>query len=118
MGLKVLARQIVECYEKLSIRKHETATVSGLPPRQMHIVEIIDTEKSLRIKELVKELCMTPETLIVTVGRFEKRHIERKPHEADRRSFCVVLSAAGQKHFIKHHKFHLKLTEDIASGIV
>ena len=56
--------------------------------------------------------------MTVTVDRLEKKGlIERKPHETDRRSFRVVLTAEGQKHFIKHHKFHLKLTEEIASGL-
>ena len=118
MTVKALARQIVEFYEKLSSWEHEVVRGSDLTPGQMHAIEIIGHEQSLRMKELAEKLGVTTGTLTVTVDRLERKGlIERTPHETDRRSFRVVLTAAGEDHFARHHEFHLKLTEEIAAGL-
>jgi len=118
MTVKGLARQIVEFYEKLSNWEHEVVRGSDLTPGQMHAIEIIGHEKSLRMKELAGKLGVTTGTLTVTADRLERKGlIERKPHETDRRSYRVVLTEAGNEHFARHHEFHLKLTEEIASAL-
>ncbi|HEX9777311.1 MAG TPA: MarR family transcriptional regulator [Geopsychrobacteraceae bacterium] len=118
MTVKGLARQIVEFYEKLSSWEHEVVRGSDLTPGQMHAIEIIGHEKSLRMKELAEKLGVTTGTLTVTADRLERKGLlERRPHESDRRSYRVVLTAAGEKHFEQHHEFHLKLTEEIASAL-
>lgn len=118
MAVKKLARQIVEFYEKLSNWEHEVVRGSDLTPGQMHAIEIIGHENSLRMKELAQKLGVTTGTLTVTVDRLERKGlIERKPHETDRRSYRVVLTEPGEKHFARHHEFHLKLTEEIASTL-
>ena len=116
MPVKDLARSIVEFYEKLSSWEHEVVRGSDLTPNQMHAIEILGHEKSLRMKELAEKLGVTTGTLTVTVDRLEQKGlIERQPHETDRRSHRVVLTAEGKKHFRKHHEFHVKLTEEIVS---
>lgn len=116
MAVKNLARNIVEFYEKLSSWEHEVVRGSDLTPNQMHAIEIIGHEKSLRMKELAERLGVTTGTLTVTVDRLEQKGLlERQPHETDRRSYRVVLTPAGKKHFAKHHEFHVKLTEEIVS---
>jgi len=116
MEVKELARNIVEFYEKLSSWEHEVVRGSNLTPNQMHAIEIIGHEKSLRMKELAERLGVTTGTLTVTVDRLEQKGlIERQPHETDRRSYRVVLTPSGKKHFKKHHEFHVKLTEEISS---
>ena len=116
MAVKELARDIVEFYEKLSSWEHEVVRGSDLTPNQMHAIEIIGHEKSLRMKELAEKLGVTTGTLTVTVDRLEQKGlIERQPHETDRRSYRVVLTPAGKGHFKKHHEFHVKLTEEIVS---
>ncbi|PLX72044.1 MAG: MarR family transcriptional regulator [Desulfuromonas sp.] len=118
MQVKELARTIVEFYEKLSSWEHEVVRGSDLTPGQMHAIEIIGHEKSLRMKELAEKLGVTTGTLTVTVDRLEQKGlIKRRPHESDRRSYRVVLTAEGEKHFARHHEFHLKLTEEIASAL-
>ncbi len=113
-----LAQHIVEFYEKLSSWEHEVVRGSDLTPNQMHAIEIIGHEKSLRMKELAEKLGVTTGTLTVTVDRLERKGlIERRPHETDRRSYLIVLTEAGEVHFAKHHEFHLKLTEEIASAL-
>lgn len=116
MAIKELARNIVEFYEKLSSWEHEVVRGSELTPNQMHAIEIIGHEKSLRMKELAEKLGVTTGTLTVTVDRLEQKGlIERHPHETDRRSYRVILTPDGEKHFAKHHEFHIKLTEEIVS---
>jgi DNA-binding MarR family transcriptional regulator len=118
MAMKELARNIVEFYEKLASWEHEVVRGSDLTPGQMHAIEIIGHEKSLRMKELSEKLGVTTGTLTVTVDRLEQKGlIERKPHETDRRSYRVVLTGTGEKHFVRHHEYHLKLTEEIASAL-
>lgn len=118
MAVKDLARSIVEFYEKLSSWEHEVVRGSDLTPNQMHAIEIIGHEKSLRMKELAEKLGVTTGTLTVTVDRLEQKGlIERQPHETDRRSYRVVLTPEGKKHFKKHHEFHVKLTEEIVSAL-
>lgn len=118
MSVKELARDIVEFYEKLSSWEHEVVRGSDLTPNQMHAIEIIGHEKSLRMKELAEKLGVTTGTLTVTVDRLEQKGlIERQPHETDRRSYRVILTPSGKKHFKKHHEFHIKLTEEIVSAL-
>ena len=73
MEVKGLAREIVEFYEKLSSWEHEIVRGSDLTPNQMHAIEIIGHEKSLRMKELAGKLGVTTGTLTVTVDRLEKK---------------------------------------------
>ena len=116
MAVKDLARHIVEFYEKLSSWEHEVVRGSDLTPGQMHAIEIIGHERSLRMKDLAEKLGVTTGTLTVSVDKLERKGlILRKPHETDRRSYRIVLTDAGEEHFAKHHEFHLKLTEEIAS---
>lgn len=116
MAVNELTRNIVEFYEKLSSWEHEVVRGSDLTPNQMHAIEIIGHEKSLRMKELAGRLGVTTGTLTVTVDRLEQKDlIERQPHESDRRSYRVVLTPEGKKHFKKHHNLHVKLTEELVS---
>lgn len=118
MEIKQLARQIVEFYEKLSSWEQEVVRGSGLTPNQMHAIEIIGHEKSLRMKELAEKLGITTGTLTVTVDRLERKGlITRQPHETDRRSYRVELTEEGMRHFCQHHQYHLKLTEEIAAAL-
>ena len=118
MTVNDLARSIVEFYEKLSSWEHEVVRGSDMTPNQMHAIEIIGHEKALRMKELAERLGVTTGTLTVTVDRLEQKGlIERQPHETDRRSYRVVLTPDGKKHFKKHHEFHVKLTEEIVSTL-
>lgn len=111
--LEKLSHQLIEFYEKISSWEHSVVKGTGLSPAQMHAIEIIGHEKSLRMKELAAKMGVTTGSLTVMVDRLEQNgFMERKPHETDRRSFLVVLTDKGRKHFQKHHRLHLKLTQD------
>ncbi len=111
-----LASLIIEFYEKISSWEHATVKGSGLTPAQMHAIEIIGQEKSLRMKELAQKMGVTTGTLTVMVDKLEGLgHLERKPHEKDRRSFKVRLTSKGRRQFNKHRQFHLNLAQDIVA---
>lgn len=118
MAIDHLAHAIVVFYEKLSSWEQEIVRDSGLTPGQMHAIEILGHEQPLRMKELAEKLGVTTGTLTVGVDRLEQKGlIARRPHETDRRSYRVVLTAAGHEQFTRHHDFHLKLTEDLAAAL-
>ena len=111
--LERLSHQLIELYEKISSWEHSVVKGTGLSPAQMHAIEIIGHEKSPRMKELAEKMGVTTGSLTVMVDRLEQKgFLERRPHESDRRSFLVVLTDKGRKHFKKHHQYHLKLTQD------
>lgn len=116
--MKQLAQQIIEFYEKLSSWEQAVVKGSELTPGQIHAVEIIGHEESLRMKELAEKLGITTGTLTVMVDKLEQKGlIRRRPHESDRRSYLIELTPAGRKHFISHHEYHLQLTEEITSAL-
>lgn len=118
MEIDKLAHQIIEFYEKISSWEHAVVKGTGLSPAQMHTIEIIGHEKSLRMKELAEKISITTGTLTVMIDRLEKQgHVKRVPHEQDRRSFLVVLTKKGEKQFNKHHELHVKLTEEITGAL-
>ena len=116
--LEKLAPLMIEFYEKFSSWEHSVVKESGLSPAQMHAIEIIGHEQSLRMKELAEKMGVTTGTLTVMVDRLERNgFLSRKPHEQDRRSYLVVLTDKGKEHFEQHHQFHLRLTEDISASL-
>ncbi len=114
--MKQLTQQIIEFYEKLSSWEHAVVKGSELSPGQIHAIEIIGHEESLRMKELAEKLGITTGTLTVMVDKLEQKGLlRRRPHESDRRSYLIELTAAGREHFVSHHEYHLQLTEEITS---
>lgn len=116
--LEELSHLIIGFYEKISSWEHSVVKGTGLSPAQMHAIEIIGQEKSLRMKELAEHLGVTTGSLTVMVDRLEQNgFLTRRPHESDRRSLLVTLTDKGRKHFKKHHQYHLKLTQDILAAL-
>ena len=102
----------------MSSWEHAVVKESGLTPAQMHAIEIMGHQESLRMKELAQKLGVTTGTLTVMIDRLEQNDlILRKPNENDRRSIVLVLTKKGQKYFKEHHKLHLELTSEITSSL-
>ncbi|WDN88600.1 hypothetical protein BuS5_01568 [Desulfosarcina sp. BuS5] len=116
--IEKLSSILIELYEKMSSWEHAVVKESGLTPAQMHAIEIMGHQESLRMKELAQKLGVTTGTLTVMIDRLEQNDlILRKPHENDRRSIVLVLTKKGQKYFKEHHKLHLELTSEITSSL-
>lgn len=113
-----LTKNIVEFYEKLSSWETSVVRDKGITLQQMHTLEILGISGPLRMKELAGKIGVTTGTLTVMVDRLEKNgHVARKPHEKDRRSILVELTAQGAKISKEHHELHNGLTREIVSGL-
>lgn len=114
MSVEVISHQLIELYDKISSWEHSVIRGTGLTPAQMHAVEILGHHPDLRMKELAARLGITTGTLTVTVDNLEQKGlVSRTPHEHDRRSWRIVLTADGEEMFKMHDRFHLEFTRDI-----
>lgn len=118
MDIKNLSKIIVEFYEKLSSWEESVVKDSGLTTTQAHMIEIVGHAKSIKMKDLAEKTGVTTGTLTVAVDRLEKKNmLVRKPHEKDRRSYLIELTKGGEARFREHHNFHIKMTEELVSGL-
>lgn len=116
MKVRELARQIVEFYEKISSWETSVVRESGLTTSQMHTIEIIGHEGSLRMRELADRKGVTTGTVTVTVDRLEKEgYLKREANKSDRRSYVITLTEKGEELYRRHHEFHVGLTEEMAA---
>jgi len=113
-----LSHQLVEFYEKISSWEQDVVKSSGLSTAQMHAIEIVGHGVSLRMKELAGKMGVTTGSLTVMIDRLEEQGLlRRRPHETDRRSWLVELTAEGSALFEQHHQYHLRLTEEITATL-
>ena len=116
--IEKLSSILIELYEKMSSWEHAVVKESGLTPAQMHAIEILGHQESLRMKDLAQKLGVTTGTLTVMIDRLEQNGLLlRTPHKKDRRSIMIVLTKKGQRYFEEHHKLHLELTREITSSL-
>ena len=113
-----LSQLMLEFYEKMASWEHSVVKQTGLSPAQMHTIEMIGHHHTLRMKELASRMGITTGTLTVMINRLEQAGlVARQPHARDRRSFNIVLTGKGQRHFEEHHQLHLALTREITDGL-
>ena len=113
-----LTRLLIEFYEKFSSWEHGVVKESGLTLPQMHTLEILGTDGDLRMTELAAKMGITTGSLTVLVDRLERGgFVVRKPHETDRRSIRVGLTASGNRLFAEHHNLHEQLTQEILCAL-
>ena len=116
--LENLSRSILEFYEKISSWEESVVKGSGLTTSQIHAIEIVGHARALKMKDLAEKIGVTTGTLTVAVDKLEKKGLLlRKPHENDRRSYMIELTQEGMTHFEEHHNFHLRMTQEIVSGL-
>ena len=118
MEIRHLSKIIVEFFEKLSSWEESVVRDSGLTTAQAHAIEIVGHSGPIKMKDLAEKIGVTTGTLTVAVDRLEKKELmKRKPHETDRRSYLIELTPQGEEVFKEHHNFHIKMTEEIVSGL-
>ena len=117
-GRSDLTHLIVEFYERLTSWEQDVVRDKGVTLQQMHTLEILGAHGPLRMKELAQKMGVTTGTLTVMVDRLERGgHVERRPHDQDRRSIIVALTASGRELFLEHDALHHRLTADITAGL-
>ena len=118
MEIKRLSETIVQFYEKLSSWEDAVVKDSGLTTAQAHTIEIVGHYSPIKMKDLAEKIGVTTGTLTVAVDRLEKKGLlVRKPHAKDRRAYLIELTAQGQICFEQHHKFHIKMTEELVGDL-
>ena len=118
METEQLTRLLIEFYEKFSSWEHGVVKESGLSLSQMHTLEILGADGDLRMTELAAKMGITTGSLTMLVDRLERGgFVVRKPHETDRRSIRVSLTAEGRRLFAEHHKLHEQLTQKILCAL-
>ncbi|MCL1073101.1 MarR family winged helix-turn-helix transcriptional regulator [Shewanella dokdonensis] len=109
---------IIEFYERLSSWEQSVVRDQGVSLAQIHTVEILGANGSMRMKELADKLGITTGTLTVQVDRLVKTGlVVRQPSANDRRSVEVQLTEKGQQMFVEHDQLHLQLTREMTSGL-
>lgn len=118
MTIEKLSEQITEFYDKIASWEQSVIRDSELSTTQMHTIEVIGYRRDLRMKELAERLGITTGTLTVAVDRLETMEmVIRRPHETDRRSYCIVLTDKGLQAFEEHHRFHKDFTKEITGDL-
>ncbi len=109
---------LVEFYEKLSSWEHDVVREKGLTLPQVHTLEVLGIHGSMPMKTLAQHMGITTGTLTVLADRLEdKGYIRRRPHETDRRSTIVELTAPGLTLFHEHDRLHAQLTKDLTAEL-
>ncbi|MCF6249572.1 MAG: MarR family transcriptional regulator [Desulfobacula sp.] len=116
--LDQFSESIIRFYEKLFSREHAVAKDTGLSPQQNHTIDIVGSTGSIRMKSLAKKLSVTTGTLTVMIDRLEKSgFVYREKDPRDGRGFNINLTQKGDAVHKEHHACHIKLAEDILSGL-
>jgi DNA-binding MarR family transcriptional regulator len=115
---KELNSLLVEFHEKFASWEHSVVRGKPLTVSQMHAMEMLGNHGRLTMKELAEKMGVTTGSLTVLVDRLEKKGIvERQPHESDRRSIRLGMTAQGERLAAEHHALHLSLTQELTAGL-
>jgi DNA-binding MarR family transcriptional regulator len=87
---------------------------SDLSVSEAHAIEALGQEGTMNMKALAGKLGVTTGTTTVTVDRLEsKDYARRESIKEDRRVSLISLTEKGKEAFAEHHRYHLKLTEQM-----
>ncbi|QIZ76975.1 MarR family winged helix-turn-helix transcriptional regulator [Ferrimonas lipolytica] len=113
-----LNHAIIEFYEKLSSWEHSVVKESGIPLAHVHAVELLGAHGAMRMKELATKMSITTGTMTVQIDKMVKSGlVERRPHQTDRRSILVELTASGEALYQDHDELHHGLTQQLMSAL-
>ena len=115
---EALTTLLVEFHEKFASWEHAVVRGKPLTLAQMHAMEMLHNHGRLAMKELAEKMGVTTGSLTVLVDRLERKGlVERMPHESDRRSIRLGMTARGERLARGHHKLHLGLTRELTAGL-
>lgn len=109
---------LVEFYERMSSWENSVVSDRDISLPQMHLIEVVGNNGSIRMKELAQILGVTTGTLTVMVHRLlSKGYVIKKQDSEDKRSSILTLSEKGNEEYENHHHMHGHLIEDIIKVI-
>lgn len=116
--MKRLSENIVEFYDKLSSWENETVRDSGITLQQAHTLEVIGSNKEIRMKEITQRLGIATGTLTVMIDRLTKLDLVRRVVNAsDKRSYYIELTNKGQTLYKEHSNHHDMLVTELAHDL-
>ena len=116
--MKRLSENIVEFYDKLSSWENETVRDSGITLQQAHTLEVIGSNKEIRMKEITQRLGIATGTLTVMIDRLTKLDLVRRVvNTNDKRSYYIELTNKGQTLYKEHSNHHEMLVTELAHDL-
>ncbi|MFA7057324.1 MAG: MarR family transcriptional regulator [Candidatus Cloacimonadales bacterium] len=116
--MKRLSENIVEFYDKLSSWENETVRDSGITLQQAHTLEVIGSNKEIRMKEITQRLGIATGTLTVMIDRLTKLDlVKRVVNTSDKRSYYIELTNKGQALYKEHSNHHDMLVTELAHDL-
>jgi DNA-binding MarR family transcriptional regulator len=114
----MLSKKLIELYDKLSSWEHETVKECGLTLQQMHTLEVIGSNKSIKMKEISEKLGIVTGTLTVMIDRLTKLNLVRRlVNHNDKRSFNIELTDKGKELYQEHSHHHDVLAEELTQEL-
>ena len=109
---------LVEFFERMSSWENGIVSDRDISLPQMHLLEVVGNNGSLRMKELSDKLGVTTGTLTVMVHRLvTKGYLKKEKDSEDKRSYLVQLTDSGQEEYDNHHHLHGHLIEEIIHAL-
>lgn len=105
---------LVEFYERMSSWENGVVSDRDISLAQMHLIEVVGNNGSIRMKELARTLGVTTGTLTVMVHRLEiKGYVIKQKDDDDKRSSFLALTPKGLEEYENHHHMHRQLIDEI-----
>ncbi len=105
-----LINEIWELEEKAII----TEEFKDLSNNDMHVIEAIGTGEGGNMSSIAKKLNITVGSLTIAMNSLvNKKYVERRRSEEDRRVVFVKLTAKGKKAYRHHEDYHRQMTQAI-----
>jgi DNA-binding MarR family transcriptional regulator len=109
---------LVSFYNEFTSWENSIMRGGELTVSELHAIEVLGTYGPMNMKTLSQKLGVTTGTTTVTVDRLEKKeYAVREIVKEDRRVFLITLTEKGKNAFKEHHQYHVRLTEQIVSGL-
>jgi len=118
ISMRCLSKNLIEFYDKLASWENETVRDSGITLQQMHTLDVIGSNKGIRMKEITEKLGIVTGTLTVMIDRLTKLElVERVVNAKDKRSFYIELTEKGSKLYQEHAHHHDMLAEELTHDL-
>lgn len=116
--IKQLTDELLYFFDGLSSWENSVIKSSELTVSEAHAIEVLGQCGKVNMKQLAGKLGVTTGTTTVTVDRLEKKkYAKRESIKEDRRVILISLTEKGIEAAKEHHKYHIDLTEQIASSL-
>jgi MarR family 2-MHQ and catechol resistance regulon transcriptional repressor len=103
-----LVRELVHTYQAFSRYSEQHVRELGLTPSQFEVIATLGNNPGLSMKEIGDRTLITKGTLTGVVDRLEQKDLlRREVPEGNRRSFTIVLTAAGEDCFNQVFTAHI-----------